>query len=381
MGIKLPTYRRHPNGQAFFQHKGKRTYLGVYDSPESRKHFAEAVAQIAAGGPGALVSTTDDEPSIDELVLPYLDWALRYYSDSGKPSKEFKGVSAAVVELSTFAGATPAAQFGPRLLVSYQNHLVGKGYARPYVNKQVGRVKRFIRWCSEQERIPSDHWHKLTCVRGLEAGRTIAPEPEPIEPVPRAIVEQTLPFLQPIIAAMVQVQMLCGMRPQDVCGMRPCDIDRSGPIWIYTVPKHKNAWRGHRLFKAIPRSAQSVLGPYLTKDPAAYVFSPKVAVEARFGKFRQRKGKPFRDQYDTDSYRRAIGYGIAKAKRRSVTIPHWHPNQLRHTIATELRQTLGEQAAQTWLGHAHIQTTGIYAQKTTSELVAIAEELDRLWAK
>jgi integrase len=381
MARKLPTYRRHPNGQAFYEHNGKRTYLGKFDSPESRKLYAQVVAQIAAGGVGAIAETTaEHDASIDELILPYLDWATRYYSVDGEPSKEFTGVTSAMKMLSKFAGETEGRSFGPRLLVSFQNHLVSAGHARPYVNKQVSRAKRFFRWCCEQERLPGEHWHKLTCVRGLEAGRTTAREPDPIEPVPRAIVEQTLPYLQPIIAAMVQVQMLCGMRPQDICNMRGIDIAEHDPIWIYEVPQHKNKWRGHSLLKGIPKAAQAILRPYMPSDLGKHVFSPQAATAARCGRFVQRRKRKIRERYDTDSYRKAINYGLAKAARAKVEIPHWHPNQLRHSIATEIRQSIGEQAAQIWLGHACIETTSIYAAKQQSELVAIAQELDRRWA-
>lgn len=381
MGSKLPSYRRHPNGQAFYEHKGRRTYLGKYDSPESRKLYAQVVAQIAAGGVGAIVDLTDEQDaSIDELLLPYLDWATRYYSDNGRPSKEFAGVKSAAKMLSDFAGETEGRLFGPRMLIALQSHLVRAGHARPYVNKQVARVKRFFRWCCEQERLPAEHWHKLVCVRGLEVGRTEAREPDAIEPVPREVVEQTIPYLQPIIAAMVQVQMLCGMRPQDVCNMRGIDVAEHEPIWIYEVPKHKNAWRGHSLIKAIPRAAQAILKPYMPDDLDKHVFSPRAAMEARCGRFIQRRKRKIRERYDTDSYRRAINYGLKKAERRNVAIPHWHPNQLRHSIATEIRQAIGEQAAQVWLGHACLETTSIYAAKQVSELVAIAQELDRRWA-
>lgn len=381
MGCKLPKYRRHPNGQAFYEFRGVRTYLGKYDSPESRKRYAQVVAQIAAGGVGAIVElTAGQDASIDELILPYLDFATRYYSTDGEPSKEFYGVAKALEFLSAYAGEMEGAAFGPRALIGFQNHLVAQKHARPYVNKQVGRVKRFFRWCCEQERLPGEHWHKLACVQGLKEGRTVAPEPADVQPVPRSIVEQTLPYMQPTIAAMAQVQMLCGMRPQDVCTMRGREIDCRGPVWIYTVPKHKNSWRGQSLVKAIPRAAQAILLPYMHLDLDRYLFSPRDAIAARCGRFAQRRKRQVRDHYDTDSYRQGIDYGLAKAGRLGLEIPHWCPLQLRHTIATELRQSIGQQAAQVWLGHACLETTGIYAEKQISELVAIAQELDRRWA-
>ena len=50
----------------------------------------------------------------------------------------------------------------------------------------------------------------------------------------------------------------------------------------------------------------------------------------------------------------------------------WHPNQLRHTRATELRR-YGLDLAKTILGHTKVETTQIYAEKDLAaamELIA-----------
>ena len=55
-------------------------------------------------------------------------------------------------------------------------------------------------------------------------------------------------------------------------------------------------------------------------------------------------------------------------------IPHWHPNQLRHSRATELRNKYGLEAAQVVLGHARADVTQIYAEKNLAIAVRIALE-------
>lgn len=393
MGRALPSYRRHPNGSAFYEYQGKRTYLGPYDEPRSRQRYARVVAQIAAGGPGA-VAVRSDIPTIAELILEYLDYATSYYA----ANKEFKGMTAALKHLYNFAGDIDGREFGSAKLMDFQQYmltltyqrkrgkeLVSRPYSRSQINKQVGRIKRFIRWCSQRELVPSEQYSKLICVEPLSKGRCRAPEAPDVEPVAREIVEQTLPYLTQTASAMVRVQMLCGMRPQDVCGMRWEDITTEGTIWIYRVLAHKNSWRGQELHKAIPRAVQAILQPFAG---SGFVFSPIRSEELRLAGLRKRRRptkrrdrkRPLRDRYDTDSYRRAIDYGIKKAARAGIVIPHWHPNQLRHTIATEIRQAIGEEASQVWLGHASIDTTGIYTKKQISELVSVAQELDRLWA-
>jgi hypothetical protein len=53
-------------------------------------------------------------------------------------------------------------------------------------------------------------------------------------------------------------------------------------------------------------------------------------------------------------------------------LPLWHPNQLRHAMATELRRVAGLDAARVVLGHRWAGTTEIYAEpdvKRAAELI------------
>ena len=383
---RVPAYRRHPNGQAFIEHKSiakpsHRLYLGKYGTPASKTAYQEAVNQILAAHSPAAAFTPGARPaSISELVLAYLTFAEGHYRKDGKTTAEFIHIRTALFALNRMFGSTLGRDFGPRYLKALQAGFIRDDYERRHVNRLVGIVKRFFKWCCADELLPPELFHKLACVEGLRAGRGDVRENEPIKPVPRAFVDAVLPYLQPTVAAMVPVQYLCGMRPAEVCMMRPCDLNMSGPIWLYTPPRHKNAWRGHSLVKAVPRAAQAILKPFLPLDTAAYIFSPRASEFARVGKHVVRRGKEIRDHYDTNSYRRAIVYGFEKAKRQKVELVRWHPNQLRHLIATEISQQLGQQAAQRWLGHGDMDTTAIYAESEVSELIAIAQELDRRWA-
>ena len=42
---------------------------------------------------------------------------------------------------------------------------------------------------------------------------------------------------------------------------------------------------------------------------------------------------------------------------------HWHPHQLRHNAATELRKEFGLEAARIILGHRSTAITEVYAEK------------------
>jgi integrase len=409
MSRAVPKYRRHPNGQAFIQtarlNGGKRIYLGKYGSVASKKRYAQIIAQLSASqGDAPQPAKGRRDASVVELVAAYLEYAEVYYSKDGKPTREFTEQRISVGYLQLLFGESLAAEFGPRSLMQIQQHLIGKNLCRNVINHRIGRVKNFFRWCCKNELVPQSLYHGLLCVDGLRKGRCAARETKKIGPVPRIVVEATLPWMNPTAAIMAQVQLFCGMRPAEVCVMRPCDIDRSKATWIYSPTEHKNAWRGLVRNIPIPRIAQALLEPFLDRPSDQYIFSPVEAVAtmmavraAAAGKNRKTKIYPseiraralakirrqrsercrqLRDRYDTESYRRTISYAIVKAKRRKVEIPHWHPHQLRHTISTEISQTLGEQAAQRWLGHEHLQATGIYSEKQISELLEIAKQLE-----
>ncbi len=52
-------------------------------------------------------------------------------------------------------------------------------------------------------------------------------------PVEDSTVEATLPYLSAVVADMIRLQRLTGMRPGEVCAVRPCDVDRSEEVWTY----------------------------------------------------------------------------------------------------------------------------------------------------
>jgi integrase len=76
------------------------------------------------------------------------------------------------------------------------------------------------------------------------------------------------------------------------------------------------------------------------------------------------------DHYTKDSYNRAIRRACKQAG-----VPSWTPNQLRHSSGTEVRNKYGLDAAQAYLGHAHANTTEIYAELDFEKAVKVAREI------
>jgi len=127
-----------------------------------------------------------------------------------------------------------------------------------------------------------------------------------------------------------------------------------------------------------------------------FLFSPREAEAWRHAQRRQQRKSPMtpsqakrkpkakpkrprRDCYDTASYRGAVAYGIRKAnkhrKEDEDKVPHWHPLQIRHSRATEVRRHYQLEGAQATLGHARADISEIYAEKNLDLAKKIAREM------
>jgi integrase len=380
MATHPPTELKRDHDSAYVFWKGRKWYFGRWGSREAAKAFAKWLLAFeenpTAPAPPHLIT-------IGDCAQAYLLHAERYYSVDGVPTQEFVNVRAAIGHLLQHAMEDQAIKFGPKRLKEIQRALAaetikdadGKDtgklrYSRNTINKTVDRIRRCLRWCVSEEFIPPEVVTALEMVDGLAKGRGAARETEPVRPVAIETVRATLQWLSPTVGAMVQVQLLCAMRPQDVCGMTTGAVDRTGDIWLYRPAKHKGAHRGQLLVKAIPVPAQKLLEPFLRPDePDAPLFSP---LDSRKSFGNAPKGATIRKHYTTASYGKSIVYAIAAADKAKITIPHWQPNQLRHTMATDLRRTVGIESASEFLGHARPDTTLIYAEQTEQALREIA---------
>ena len=394
---RVPSYRLHKqSGQAIVtlpDSVGNRKdfLLGVYGSSSSRAEYARVIAEWEASSQP--LSHTDSTPTsfipeltINELLLAYWGHVEGYYVKEGKPSRQQHRIKQSLKPLRELYGHTLVKDFGPKALKAVREQLIQKEYVRRLINQMVGCVKQCFKWGCSEELVPPNIYYGLQSVPGLKLGRTQAPESKDIQPVSLALVEQTLPYLSRQVAAMVRIQLLTGARSGEVCQMRTGDLDMSGDIWFYRPQHHKTSHHGKERLIAIGPKCQEVIRPFLKLDLQAYLFSPAEAEQERLAQRRaQRKSKVPPSQwsrkrkkpkkkpgacYSPSSYARSIRYAIAKAK-----VPHWHPHQLRHTHATEVRRQFGLDGAQVALGHSSADVTQVYAERDGNLAIKIAREL------
>jgi len=388
MSSPYPSYRLHkPSGQAVVTLNGKDFYLGPWRSVASRAAYDKLIAEWLSNGRQLPGTGGHGNLLVGELIVAYLEFAQEYYSCDGKVTSEFTCMKDAIRPVRELYASTAVQDFGPLALKAVRQKMIDQGLSRRHINQRVNRVRRLFKWGVENELVPSQVLHGLQALSPLKLGRTTAPESKPVLPAPDVDVDAVLPYVSRQIATMIELQRLTGMRPGEVVLMRPVDIDRANDIWIYRPPRHKTAHHGHRREVFLGRRAQELLSPWLLRAAEAYCFSPQEAEEERNAVRRQNRRSPMtpsqsrrkrkrnpkrgkRDRYDRDSYRRAVDYGIAKAK-----VPHWHPHQLRHSCATRVRQEFGLDAAQVVLGHKSAAVTEVYAEADRSKALAVMSRI------
>lgn len=393
--LKIPSYRRHKqSGQAIVtltDGAGDRhdVLLGRHGTAESRAEYARVIAEWEANGRRlARPLSRIKDISVNELILTYYRHAETYYLKNGEPTSQLERVRRSLRFVKELYGHTLTRDFGPLSLKAVRDQMIRADWSRVHINSCVGCVKRMFKWGVENELVPPSVFHGLQAVVGLRKGRSSAREGKKIQPVSAEHVEATLPRLRPTVQTMVQLQRLSGMRPGEVVIMRPCDLDQSrGNVWLYRPESHKTEHHGVERVVLLGPQAQELIFPYLEgRAPGAYLFSPRESMTAwraeqrtqrqtkvqpsQVNRKKRRPQKQPGDRYLVCSYAQAIRKACQKAN-----VPHWHPHQLRHAAATEIRKEAGLDAARAVLGHRSPAITETYAE---IDLGKAAEVMERL---
>ena len=330
---------------------------------------------------------TGADLTVNELLLGFWSHVEQHYRyPDGSPTAEVENYRYSLKPLRELYGHTIAANFGPLALKAVRQKMIDTGLSRALVNQRIGRVRRAFKWAVGEGLVSAGVYHGLQAVAGLQRGRCLACEAPPILPYDPTHVEAVLPLVNRHLRGLIQVQLLTGMRPSETCQIRRCDIDTTASVWTYRPAQHKTAWRGKSRAVAIGPAAQQLLKPFFTETAEDYLFSPARAMAERRAEQRaarkskvppsqrdRAKRKPKKQpgmRYTHRSYDQAVRLACKKA-----AVPHWHPNQLRHTFATTVRKQFGLEAAQVGLGHSKADVTQIYAEANLELASKVAREI------
>jgi integrase len=322
--------------------------------------------------------------TVAEMCDRYVAWAKDYYSYSWEKKKGMAiKVEYSIREFREMYGERFVADLEHHDMLMHRDALIEKGLGRSTVNRRISTVKRMITWALDEDMIPALAKAELTQVSTLKRGRSAAKDGEPVTAAPMDDVEAVIADSAPSLGGMLRVMRLTGMRPGEACIMRWEDIERRDTIWIYRPQHHKNEWRRHPRVVVIGPRAQGIIAE--REGEGEYVFSPRVAQLERYEAMRlERKTKVQPSQVSRakeEPMKKPGEFWTPEALARSVLqkckrlgIERWHPNQLRHNCATEVRRVFGINAARAVLGHFNgLSVTDRYSfEAAEDEQIAVA---------
>jgi integrase len=424
--------------QARVKLSGQWRYCGRAGTPEAQAKYERLIGEWLANGrtlpdqaPKPVPQLAPYTLSTDDLVAAYLAYAEAWYRKSGRETSSVGRIRCSLALWLRFGmGPMAAADLGARDVKDFQLWLTDhpeRRWARKSINQYVADIGRMYTWAASEQLLEDGPWRDIQRVRPLQRGRAPAAhiatprEGKRRQPVPVAIVEQTLAHASPVIAAMVRLQLTCAMRPGEVCALRPdCLRPSSTPgVTIYDVPAGTNKTEHHEIDRSVMLgpASMAILEPWLKATPSrsSPVFRPTDALamlsedrraarrtpmyeshqpHIREARRREAGAQPrtLGDSYTTSTYARAIMRACDRAfPHPTITEPgseaestklhewqrahRWSPNQLRHTAATRITEKASLEVARELLGHRSIQTTLIYAKVHEHRAAASAAAL------
>jgi len=390
---KPPAYCRHrSHDQAYVRFGDQFHYLGQYGSAESQRRYARLLAEWAAGGgqpPGEI-----GEPTVADVFAAFWADAKMHYRDArtGEPTSELGNHRSVGELLLRLYADLPAGQFGRPQLKAVRQEMIARGWTRKSINRMIGRVVWVFRQAEGDGLYPGEQLRRLETLPGIRKGRPGVADRPPVRPVSQATVDATCRQLAPSEWIGVQRQALTGMRSSELVAMRPEMIDRSGEVWLYRAPS-KSAHLDIERIVLLGPVAQMILQPLMDRTPPGrHILRPGDAWEWRRAKRaaerttpigqgsrrghysarsrRKRAKKTPAGNYTSRTWYQAIRYAIRRAG-----CEHWHPHQLRHAAGTRIECRFGREAAKATLGHRHLTTTEIYAERDLATARKVAMEI------
>jgi integrase len=323
-------------------------YTKLCREVEGPERAAALLADLLAGKPPAPA----DGLTLAAAFSLYMNHADSYYRlPSGKASNEPNCIRHAWAELLTLYGDMPAASLTRQHVAAARQRMVDRKLARLTINKSLGRIKRAIRWLVQSGHLPDQCYTTLLILENLKPHRSPAVETEEVTPVSGNDFECTLPYLTEPWNCLARLQWYSGMRPGEVCGLKLGHLDkRKGDVWYADFRKeHKMAYRGRKRVVVLGPQAIDILRPAV--DRAALLGRDSVFFVTR--QMRQ----PTVMAYD---------HAVARACDKAG-VSRWHPNQIRHSYLTWVRENFGLDVAQAVAGHARADVTQVYAALATEK--------------
>lgn len=328
---KVPTCGHHKSiGQARVYIGGRSIYLGTFGSDASRIRYGKIVAKVVSGQsldlfvPKSTVGrlpTGLGRPTINELCLAFMRHATAYYTKDGKLSDEVWCFKSAIKPLVELYGFLEVNQFTPLALKAVRQAMIDRPtqapreskrvprpWCRSFINKSVNRIRHVFKWAVENGMANVATLQGLQAVSPLKSGKCAVPDHQRREAVTDEHIEAVRVELSQYHLDLFDLMRATGARPSELLGLSMNDIETTGETWVADLNKHKNAHRG--------------LSRKLFFGPKSQLILRRLPSTGMLFNFKIR------------TFSAAVKRACTAAK-----ITPFVPYQLRHTKATELRDT------------------------------------------
>ena len=166
---RVPSLRLHKaSGRAYVVLNGKAVYCGKHGTPEAEQQYHQAIAEWLAAGrqlPAKPATIT-----VKEVLSRFWTHAEQYYrTETDGRVKELEQFRLAVRPLKDLYAETRAAEFGPRAVKTVRKRMIEMGWCRPYINKQMNRIRHVFKWAAGDELVPGEILHALRAVPAAKA--------------------------------------------------------------------------------------------------------------------------------------------------------------------------------------------------------------------
>lgn len=361
---KFPRYptKKHSSGQARINLEGKDVYLGAFGSEESWQKYQALRSAWRAGVPGERLETACELPTVGAVVARWLEYMQGAYDPSGNEPENFRLSLRPLVRLYE---TTLARDFDALALVRVREAMatgswmtqeekdrynrlgIKTSWSRTVINRRITRIKTVWRWAAFNKLVPAENYQHLRTLPALShrdrsvrhlPRRTSSSEEETMKVVEALRTSRK----GSLVAAMLHLQWLTGMRSAEVRLMKAGEVERGGNVWHYRPARHKNAWReGHpeRVVSLGP-VAQGVLASWLEgKGPEAFVFT--------------------RRNRRTPLSKGAYASAVQRAARKAGVVG-FHAYRCRHSMKERITREFGLDVARAALGQTSLSTTDHY---------------------
>ena len=301
----------------------------------------------------------------------------------------------------------PVSDFGPDELLDVQDTIVEyeyvqgkkkKRYTRRGVNDTINWIRKIWKWGMGRQFITAEQVQGFNEVKSLKMGETKARDNPKRVRITEEDFWKVVNVVNSVVGDMLQLIWYTAMRPYEVCDMRPFDILCDNPqCWLYIPGRDQTPVGLHKTtrferVKVIPLASkcQKILKSRIEDfDSKEYIFSPREAMDEFIEKKSANRKTPLKygnrpgtnrkkhpmvnpgKKYGHHALRNACKRGCIRAG-----VEVFVPYDLRRTIATGARSTLGKEAAKLLLGHTKTDTTDIYLLDEVQETMKVAILLD-----